>query len=714
MFGKTSETVNTILGGEISGTVTGVCMASEETKLNNQQLNDNNPSSSEQEAAPTAPPTASSEDASSAIDTSVDDDEDSRPHGDVDFGQLLDQFEQEQASLQEGEVVRGTVVGISERGVVIDFGYKSEGIVNPAEFTENGVLAVKAGDEVDVLVKNMETSDGLPILSRADAVRMRAWDDLEKAHRDGTSIKGRVMERIKGGLRVDIDGIAAFLPGSQVDVRPVRNLDSLRNQEIEAKVIKLNRKRSNVVLSRKAVIEEENAGRKGQTLGHIEEDIVVEGQIKNLTDYGAFVDLGGVDGLLHVTDMSWGRLQNPSELFRVGDTIQVKVLKFDRDRERVSLGYKQLLPDPWSSVDERFPIGSRVPGKIASVADYGAFVELENGVEGLVHVSEMSWSKRVKHPSKLVNPGDAVEVEVLSVDPKARRISLGMKQIQDNPWQTLHERYQVGTRVHGRVRNLTDFGAFIEIEDGVDGLVHVSDISWSRRIKHPSEVLKKGQEIDAIITSIDAENRRLSLSIKDLEPNAWDRFVNEHKPGDVVKGKIARFANFGAFVELDDNLEGLCHISELSEERVEKPEDVVQLGQEMEFKILRIDAESKKIGLSSRAVGKDDEPIVDTKIYSSQAGSGMASLGELADFGLGRSEMKAAPEPEPKPEPEPQPEPEPEPEGTPEPAPEMEPAPEPQPEVKAPVEPEPEITETQTEPESPAETEPVAGSDEEK
>src|SRR5882724_1457632 len=623
-------------------------MASEESKLSNQPISDDNPASNEQESSATATPTPPVKDASPPATTNTDDDDEPRPGGDVDFGQLLDQFEQEQASLQEGEVVRGTVVGISERGVVIDFGYKSEGIVNPAEFTENGVLAVKAGDEVDVLVKNMETSDGLPILSRADAVRMKAWDELEKSYRDGTNIKGRVIERIKGGLRVDIDGIGAFLPGSQVDVRPVRNLDSLRNQEIEAKVIKLNRKRSNVVLSRKAVIEEENAGRKGQTLGHIEEDIVVEGQIKNLTDYGAFVDLGGVDGLLHVTDMSWGRLQNPSELFKVGDSVQVKVLKFDRERERVSLGYKQLLPDPWSSVDERFPVGSRVPGRVASVADYGAFVELENGVEGLVHVSEMSWSKRVKHPSKLVNPGDTVEVEVLAVDPKARRISLGMKQIQDNPWQTLHERYQMGSRVQGRVRNLTDFGAFIEIEDGVDGLVHVSDISWSRRIKHPSEALKKGQEIEAVITSIDIENRRLSLSIKDLEPNAWDRFITTHHPGDVVRGKIARFANFGAFVELDENLEGLCHISELAEDRVEKPEDVVQLGKEMEFKILRIDAESKKIGLSARAVGKD-EPIVDTKVYSSQAGSGMASLGELADFGIGKSESEVKPEPQPEP-----------------------------------------------------------------
>jgi small subunit ribosomal protein S1 len=674
-----SECVNTNLGGEFSGTVTGVCMASEESKLTNQQPTNDNAPSDNQEGSQTTSTAATASYASSAIAADTDDDDEPRPSGDVDFGQLLDQFEQEQASLQEGEVVRGIVVGISERGVVIDFGYKSEGIVNPAEFTENGVLAVKAGDEVDVLVKNMETSDGLPILSRADAVRMRAWDDLEKSYRDGTNIKGRVIERIKGGLRVDIDGIGAFLPGSQVDVRPVRNLDSLRNQEIEAKVIKLNRKRSNVVLSRKAVIEEENAGRKGQTLGHIEEDIVVEGQIKNLTDYGAFVDLGGVDGLLHVTDMSWGRLQNPNELFHVGDTIQVKVLKFDRDRERVSLGYKQLLPDPWSSVEERFPVGARVNGKIASVADYGAFVELENGVEGLVHVSEMSWSKRVKHPSKLVNPGDEVEVEVLSVDPKARRISLGMKQIQDNPWQTLHERYQVGTRVHGRVRNLTDFGAFIEIEDGVDGLVHVSDISWSRRIKHPSEVLKKGQEIDAIITSIDADNRRLSLSIKDLEPNAWDRFVNEHNPGDVVKGKIARLANFGAFVELDDSLEGLCHISELSDERVDKPEDVVQLGQEMEFKILRIDSENKKIGLSARAVGKN-EPIVDTKVYSSQVGSGMASLGELA--GLARpSEPEVKPEPEPKSQPEPASEPSPDAVQEPEPEPpaqnEPEPAPEP-------------------------------------
>jgi small subunit ribosomal protein S1 len=577
-------------------------------------------------SAPAAP--VASAPVAPAPSAQADEEEEPRGGGDFDFGAILDQYEQEQAQFQEGSVVRGTVVNVNDRGVVIDFGFKSEGLVPLEEFMENEQVTVKRGDEVEVLIKSMESQEGQPILSRADAVRMRAWDDLEKAYRDGTPVKGRIIERVKGGLRVDVDGVAAFLPGSQVDSRPVRNLESLRNQEIEAKVIKLNRKRSNVVLSRKAILDEQNESRKGSTLNHLEEGIIVEGQIKNLTDYGAFVDLGGIDGLLHVTDMSWGRLQNPAELFKVGENVQVKVLKFDKDRERVSLGYKQLLPDPWESVEERFIIGTRVNGKVASVTDYGAFVELEPGVEGLVHVSEMSWSKRTKHPSKLVNVGETVEAEVLGVDPRARRISLGMKQIQSNPWDTLRERYQVGSRVQGRVRNLTDFGAFIEIEEGIDGLVHVSDISWNKRIKHPGEVLKKGQEIEAVITNIDADNRRLSLSIKDTEQSAWDRFVAEHKPGDVVHGKVTRFANFGAFVELAEGLEGLCHVSELSEERVNKPEDVAQVGQEMDFRILRIEQDTKKIGLSHRAVA-NEEPIADTKSYSSEARGGMASLAEL-------------------------------------------------------------------------------------
>jgi small subunit ribosomal protein S1 len=595
--------------------------------------------SAQEEPAPEAAPepAVSAEPAAAAVTEPApaeadDEGDDEKAGGDVDFGQILQQFEQEQAGFQEGEVVRGRVVDINDRGVLIDFGYKSEGLVNQAEFTDfAGQLTVQPGDEVDVLVKSMETSEGYPILSRADAMRLKSWDALDKAYQEGSSIKGVVTERIKGGVRVEINGIGAFLPGSLVDVRPLRNLDSLIGQEIEARVIKLNRKRSNVVLSRKALIEDANAGKKQETLANIEEGYIVEGQIKSLTEYGAFVDLGGIDGLLHVTDMSWGRLQNPNEMFKVGDTVQVKVLKLDRDRERVSLGYKHLIPDPWGNIDERYPMGRRLTGKVASVTDYGAFIELESNVEGLVHVSEMSWSKRVKHPSKLVSPGDEVEVQVLGIDPKARRISLGMKQILPNPWDTLHERYNIGLHVKGRVRNLTEFGAFIEVEDGVDGLVHVTDISWNKKVKHPGDVLKKGQEVEAIITSIDSAHRRLSLSIKDLEPSAWDKFVGQHRPGDLVKGTIARIAGFGVFVELDEGLEGLCHVSELSEERVDKPEKAVKVGQAMEFKILRIEPEHKRIGLSARAVNSDEE-IVDTKTYSSEAKSGMASLAELSDY----------------------------------------------------------------------------------
>ncbi|HKX29559.1 MAG TPA: 30S ribosomal protein S1, partial [Blastocatellia bacterium] len=446
----------------------------------------------------------------------------------------------------------------------------------------------------------------------------------------------RVTDRIKGGLRVDIGGIQAFLPGSQVDIRPVRNLDSFRNKEIEIRVLKVNKKRGNIVLSRKVVLEEQINGRKNDTLRNLEEGIIVEGQVKNITEYGAFIDLGGLDGLLHITDMSWGRIQNPNELFRVGETIQVKILKFDRDKERVSLGYKQLIPDPWATTVERYPIGSRVKGKVVSLTDYGAFIELEPGIEGLVHVTEMSWSKRVKHPSKILSASQEVEAQVLEVDQNNRRISLGIKQIEPNPWETLHERYGIGTRVKGRVRNLTDFGAFIEIEDGIDGLVHVSDISWTKRIKHPSEALKKNQEVEAVITAIDVENRRLSLSIKDLEPNAWDKFFDSHRLGDLVTGKVTRFANFGAFVELDDGIEGLCHVSELSDQHIDKPEDAVKIGQKLQFKILKMDREARKIGLSARAVGKD-EPIINVRSYSSND-TGMASLGEIAGLNTSATE----------------------------------------------------------------------------
>lgn len=580
------------------------------------------------ELVPAAPETA--ETAESNADVSAEGAE-----GDeMDFGKILAAHEQAHSSeINENEVVKGRVVKITEQVVVIDVGYKSEGIVPINEFKDGDKIAIQPGDEIDVFVKQLENNEGYVELSRADALRLQTWDQIERASKDGTNVIGRVTDRIKGGLRVDIGGIQAFLPGSQVDVRPVRNLDSFRNKEIEVRVIKVNKKRGNIVLSRKVVLEEVVNSKKKETLTNLEEGIVVEGQVKNITEYGAFIDLGGIDGLLHITDMSWGRIQNPNEIFKVSENIQVKILKFDRDKERVSLGYKQLIPDPWATTVERYAIGTRVKGKVASVTDYGAFIELEPGVEGLVHVTEMSWSKRVKHPSKLVGPGQEVEAVVLEVDQHNRRISLGIKQIEPNPWDTIAARYAIGTRVKGRVRNLTDFGAFVEIEDGIDGLVHVSDISWTKRIKHPSEALKKNQEVEAVITAIDIEGRRLSLSIKDLEPNAWDRFFDTHRLGDVVTGKVTRFANFGAFVELEDGIEGLCHVSELSEQHVDKPEDAIKVGQKQQFKILKMDREARKIGLSARAVGKD-EPILDVRNYSS-GDTGMAGLFEVADYNKG-------------------------------------------------------------------------------
>ncbi|MGI8786445.1 MAG: S1 RNA-binding domain-containing protein [Pyrinomonadaceae bacterium] len=562
-----------------------------------------------------------------------------------DFGSILEKFEQEQSIYHTGDLVEGTVVGVSERGVLIDFGYKSEGIAPIEDFTApTGEVSVEKGDAVEVIIKSISSGDAPPTLSRADALSRKSWDAIEKAYNENMPITGRVVEVTKGGLQIDLDGVEAFMPGSQVDSRPIRNLNSYVGQDIEAQVIKFSRKRNNIVLSRKVLTDEIVNQQKSETLGNIEEGYIVEGTIKNLTEYGAFVDIGGIDGLLHVTDMSWGRLQNPGDQFKVGDTIQVKVLKLDRDKEKVALGYKQLIPDPWSTVIELYPVNSKVKGRVSSVAEYGAFIELEPGVEGLVHVSEMSWSKRSANPKKLVRPGDELEVQVLGVDTDDRRISLGMKQLQPNPWQTVRERFQIGQTVRGRVRNLTDFGAFVELEDGIDGLVHVSDISHSKKIKHPKDVLKRDQEVEAVIKNIDPQNRRISLSIKELTPSTWEQFVATHKPGDVVRGKISRFTGFGVFVELGNELEGLCHISELSDERVERPEDIGEIGQEMDFKILRIEPDTQKIGLSHRAVGKADEPVVDTKSYSTEAKGGMASLGELMNLKRGAGTEEEKPE----------------------------------------------------------------------
>ncbi len=541
------------------------------------------------------------------------------------YGRLLDEYN---SNITEGEVVKGKVLQITGGEVVVDVGYKSEGIIALNEFRdEDGNITIKVGDTVEVLLEKAEDRNGYLILSREKAEKMKVWDQIEEAYQNRTIVKGRVIERIKGGLAVDI-GVRAFLPGSQVDVRPVRNLDSLKGQELEMRVIKVNKKRGNIVLSRKVVMEEQLAGRKQETLHALEEGRVFRGVVKNLTDYGAFIDLGGIDGLLHITDMSFGRIQHPSELFNVGDQIEVVVLKFDKETERVSLGYKQLSPDPWDSAQERFPTGSRVRGKVVSLTDYGAFIELEPGVEGLIHVSEMSWSKRVKHPSKVLNVGDEVEAMVLQVGVDERRISLGLKQVEPNPWQQLAEKYETGSRIQGKVRNLTDFGAFVEVEDGIDGLIHISDMSWNKRINHPSEVLKKGDTVDAVVLNIDADNQRLSLGLKQLGSDVWEEFFNRHQEGDIVDGKIVRLTNFGAFVEIEEGIEGLLHVSEVDDERVEKPEDKLKVGDSHRMKIIKMSSLDRKIGLSIRAVHRDDYE----SHYSSQ-GSPNATLGDVADFG---------------------------------------------------------------------------------
>ncbi len=507
------------------------------------------------------------------------------------------------------EVLQGTVLGITGKEAIIDFGYKSEGIVPIEQFqSPSGEITVQIGDVVDVMIEHGPPVEGYVLLSHTRASRLRIWDNLDKAYNEQLILSGHVLGRVKGGLAVDI-GIKAFMPGSQADPRPIHNLDSLVGQDIPVKIIKLNRRRGNVVVSRKMAVEEEINSRKNVTLEHLEEGSVVTGVVKNLTDYGAFIDLGGIDGLLHVTDMSYGRVTHPSELLHVGEEISVKVLKFDRTRERVSLGIKQLEPDPWETVAERYTVNSRVIGRVVNVTDYGAFVELEAGVEGLIHISEMTWSRRMKHPSKVVKPGDQVEAVVLEVHSKDRRISLGLKQLEPNPWTTIDSRYSVGSVVEGRVRNMTDFGAFIEIEEGIDGLVHVSDLSWTKRIKHPSEVLKKGQIVQAVILNIDSSQHRLSLGIKQLQPDAWETYFQNHQVGDTVHGHVCRLASFGAFVELAEGVEGLCHFSEVPgySGRRGSEEPPVSVGQEFDFKIIKMSEAEKKIGLSLRAAADDEE-----------------------------------------------------------------------------------------------------------
>jgi small subunit ribosomal protein S1 len=530
------------------------------------------------------------------------------PAEEAEYEQLIDGYSHF-APPHEGELVQGRVLNVTDKDVIVDFGYKSEGLVPIEQFVlPDGSIHVRAGDLIDVMVdRTGPQPEGYILLSHEKASKLRSWDNLEKAHRDGLIVSGRVMARIKGGLTVDV-GVVAFMPGSQVDVRPLHNLETFVGKDIPVKIVKLNRRRGNVVVSRKMAIEEDLVARKSAALEELSEGAVVTGTVKNLTDYGAFIDLGGIDGLLHVSDMSFGRVNHPSEMINVGDQLTVKVLKFDRSKERISLGLKQLVPDPWENIATNYPLGGRVIGRIVSVTDYGAFVELEPGVEGLIHISEMTWSRRMKHPSKVVRVGDQVEAVVLEVKPRDRRVSLGIKQLEPDPWTTVAERYSIGSVIEGRVRKLTDFGAFIEIEEGIDGLVHISDLSWTKRIKHPSETLKKGQLVQAVILNIDAPNRRLSLGIKQLQPDAWESFFRSHMVGDIVRGKVCRGASFGVFVELAPGVEALCHRSEIpggAERRGE--ESPLPVGEEMDFKVIRMNESEKKIGLSVRALSEDEE-----------------------------------------------------------------------------------------------------------
>jgi small subunit ribosomal protein S1 len=538
-------------------------------------------------------------------------------------------FEQSVRNIKEGEVVRGRVLSVDEDNVQIDVGFKSEGLVPTWEFMDDdGTILVRAGDEVDVLVEESEDQAGRIVLSKEKADRLLVWEEISRAYKADQPVEGIIVARVKGGLAVDI-GVKAFLPGSQVDLRPVRNLESVVNQKFKFKIIKFNKRRGNIVLSRRALLETERKRMRESTLGTLAPGQIVDGVVKNLTDYGAFVDLGGIDGLLHVTDMSWGRVNHPSELFQVGDEIKVKVLKFDPESERVSLGLKQIQPDPWIDASMRYSIGKRLKGKVVSLTDYGAFVELEPGVEGLIHVSEMSWTKRIKHPSKVLTIGDDAEAVVLDVDERERKISLGMKQIEPNPWSVIEQTYPIGTRVSGVVRNITNFGVFVGLEEGIDGLVHVSDISWTEQIKHPSEKYKKGDTVEALVLKIDKENEKFSLGIKQLQPNPWDEILKKYPVNSEVTGTISSLADFGAFVRLEEGIEGLIYSAEHSNERVEKPEEVVQPGQTITALITRVDPVEQKISLSVRALTDREQRETLKRVAQQQATSQTTTLGDL-------------------------------------------------------------------------------------
>ena len=569
------------------------------------------------------------------------------------FGSMFEEsLKEKQRRSEEGEIIHGLIVSVGKDSVMVDIGGKSEGQIPMAEFARGeGKPGPAAGDEVWVIIEGRDENTGVLILSKEKAEKRKIWEDLDHAFRGDLAVEGIMVEKVKGGIGVDLGGVRAFLPGSQVDIRPVRNLEQMLGVKDRFKIIKFNRKRGNVVVSRRVLMEKDRDAVRGQTLAHLEKDQVLKGRVKNITDYGAFVDLGGIDGLLHITDMSYGRIGHPSEVIMVGDEVTVKVLKFNRETERVSLGLKQCLPDPWENVDKKYPVGTIVQGKVVSVTDYGAFVELEEGVEGLVHVSEMSWSRKRVHPSKIVAVGQQVEAKVLDIDLLNHRISLGLKQALPNPWDELTEKYPPGSRVHGKIRNITNFGIFVGVEEGIDGLVHISDLSWIKRVKHPSELFKKGQEVDCVVLNIDKDNERFSLGIKQLEADPWMSVPVKYRPGDEVSGKVVNITDFGVFVELEEGVEGLIHITELSREKVKDPSEVVQVGQQVTAEILNVDSSDRKIRLSIRARERAEEQRA-YREFKHQEGDGTSKLGELIQDKLSQiktaalAQAKSAAEPE--------------------------------------------------------------------
>jgi small subunit ribosomal protein S1 len=537
-------------------------------------------------------------------------------------------YEKSLRQIQEGELTRGQIIKIDEEQVLVDIGYKSEGIIPVSEFKDSeGNITAKVGDEVDVVLERKEDDEGLVTLSMEKAKKIKVWDHVRDVYREDGAIRGKVMYRVKGGLSVDI-GLPAFLPGSQINLHPIRDLDSLVGKEMELKILKYNKRRNNIIVSRRAILEADRMKQKAKTLALIEEGSVVEGTVKNITDYGIFVDLGGIDGLLHITDMSWGRVSHPSSIFNIGEKITVKIIHFDRERERVSLGLKQLKPDPWTDASSKYPLGKKVTGKVVNLTDYGAFVEIEEGVEGLIHISEMSWTKKIKHPSQVVSIGESVEAVVLSLDTESKRVSLGMKQVKPNPWDLIGEKYPVGTIIEGRIKNITDFGLFIGIDDDIDGLVHISDISWTQKVKHPSELYKKGDEVQAKVIAIDKGNERFSLGIKQLAPDPWEQIPEKYKVGTKVTGKVTNITDFGVFVELEEGIEGLIHNSEMGKSKSKSSLGKFQIDDVIQSLVVNVSKEEKKIGLSIKKLqDKEFKDIYDD--YKSSANEVASNVGML-------------------------------------------------------------------------------------